>query len=300
MFEQVIGNDKIKEILHHSIQNHKVSHSYLFIGTDGIGKRKLAVQFAKMILCMEEEKGKGNCKSCIEFDSENHPDFKIIEPDGNSIKIEQIREMQKRVVEKPIVSNHKVYIINDSDKMTVEAQNCLLKTLEEPPEFVTIILVGANEMSFLSTIKSRCMILHFEPIANDLLKKYLENYYQTQIQSETMLETFQGSIGKAILLKDKQELYHKVEEFVSGIEAKGEIDLFALGEIFYQEREEIFNLLDYMNLLFLKLARQNYLYTYGVQIVETVKKKLVSNHNYDMSIDYLIFQIIEKIKGSKN
>ena len=76
---------------------------------------------------------------------QNNPDFMLIKPEGNSIKIEQIREMQKKVQEKPIISKNKVYIIDDADKMTNEAQNCLLKTLEEPPEFVTIILIGSNE-----------------------------------------------------------------------------------------------------------------------------------------------------------
>ena len=138
MFSDIIGNDKLKKELIHSVETNKTSHSYLFIGTEGIGKKLIAEEFAKMLLAVK--------------DTENSPDFSIIEPDGNSIKIEQIREFQKKVSEKPIISNKKVYIINDSDKMTVEAQNCLLKTLEEPPEFVTIILIGSNENSFLSTI----------------------------------------------------------------------------------------------------------------------------------------------------
>ena len=104
------------------------------------------------------------CKSCIEFDSDNNPDFFLIEPDGNSIKIDQIRQMQKSVLEKPIESSKKVYIIDNCHLMTKEAQNCLLKTLEEPPEFVTIILVSANENLILNTIKSRCTSIKFNSI----------------------------------------------------------------------------------------------------------------------------------------
>lgn len=118
MFDNILGNDKIKKSLINSVKLNRVSHSYLFIGTEGIGKRLIAKEFAKMILCTDENKYCDNCKSCIEFDTNNNPDFKVIEPDGNSLKIEQIRELQSKVAEKPIISDRKVYIINDSDKMT--------------------------------------------------------------------------------------------------------------------------------------------------------------------------------------
>ena len=146
MFQNILGNNNIKEELIKTVKSNKYSHSYLFIGTAGIGKRLIAREFAKMILCGAEEKYCGKCKSCIEFDSRNNPDFKEIEPDGNSIKIDQIREMQAKVIESPIISSRKVYIINDADLMTIEAQNCLLKTLEEPPDFVNIILI-TNDIS---------------------------------------------------------------------------------------------------------------------------------------------------------
>ena len=156
MFEKIIGNEKNKSILEKSIKLKKTSHSYLFLGTEGIGKRLIALEFAKKILCLEPENENCKCKSCIEFDSGSNPDFLIIEPEDGKIKIEQIRNMQRRVAEKPINSNKKVYIIDNSDQMTTEAQNCLLKTLEEPPEYLTIILICSNEYNMLSTIKSRC------------------------------------------------------------------------------------------------------------------------------------------------
>ena len=127
MFNNILGNDKIKESLMNSVKNNKISHSYLFVGTEGIGKKLIAKEFAKMILCNNENKYCGKCKSCIEFDSDNNPDFKIIEPDGNSLKIEQIREFQNKVAEKPIISSRKVYIINDSDKMTRRSSKLFIK-----------------------------------------------------------------------------------------------------------------------------------------------------------------------------
>lgn len=129
MFNNILGNDKIKEVLINSAKNNKTSHSYLFLGTEGIGKKIIAKEFAKMILCTDENKYCNKCKSCIEFDTNNNPDFKIIEPDGNSLKIEQIREFQSKVAEKPIISNRKVYIINDSDKMTRRSTKLSFKNI---------------------------------------------------------------------------------------------------------------------------------------------------------------------------
>ena len=174
MFENIIGNETIKNILEENIKRNHITHSYLMVGIQGIGKKMIAKEYAKAILCLNENKPCNNCKSCIEFNTDNNPDFLCVEPEENSIKIEQVRKLQKQIQEKPVISNRKVYIIDDADLMTKEAQNCLLKTLEEPPEFAIIILIGTNENSFLTTIKSRCMILHFNRLEDIEVKKYLE------------------------------------------------------------------------------------------------------------------------------
>lgn len=291
MFNNILGNDKIKELLINSVKLNRTSHSYLFIGTEGIGKKLIAREFAKMILCINENKYCNKCKSCVEFDTDNNPDFKIIEPDGNSLKIEQIRDFQSKIAEKPIISNRKVYIINDSDKMTQEAQNCLLKTLEEPPEYVTIILIGSNENAFLSTIKSRCMILHFDKISNENIKKYLEENYQTEINSQIMIDAFQGSIGKAIQLKEKQEDYEKIEQIIYNLEKKDIVDIFNMSEILYKSKDEKFDILDYMNIVFINLSKKSSKYANCIKVVEDTKKRLQSNANYDMSIDNMLMKL---------
>ena len=230
MFENILGNDKIKQQLIQSNQNKQVSHSYLFVGIEGIGKKMIAMEFAKMILCTAQNQYCGECKSCIEFDTNNNPDFKIIEPEGNSIKIEQIREFQSKVSEKPIISNRKVYIINDCDKMTPEAQNCLLKTLEEPPEF-------------------------------------------------------QGSIVKALQLKENQEQYEKIEDVLYNLEKQDKIDTLNMSEIIYKSKDEKMKILDYMNVVLLELAKKSSKYANCISIVEETKKRLQANANFDMSID---------------
>ena len=287
MFDSIIGNEPIKQMLEKAIRNHKTSHSYLFVGIQGIGKKLMAKEFAKYLLC--------DNPSYLALESNNHPDFSCIEPDGNRIKIEQIRELQKRIVEKPILSDKKVYLINDADTMTQEAQNCLLKTLEEPPEFATIILIGNQESAFLPTIKSRCMILSFQPIANDNMKQYLEEKQQMKNITSNQLEMFQGSIGRAISLKDKQPMYETVEEMIENLNQKDLLDILKMAEPLYQAKEEIFEMLEYINLLLLKREKENYLYTNCIKIVENTKKRLQQNGNYDMCIDNLVFNMWEEV-----
>ena len=295
MFNNILGNDNIKELLTNAVKNNKASHSYMFVGTEGIGKRLIAKEFAKMILCTDENKYCSKCKSCMEFDSDNNPDFRIIEPDGNSLKIEQIREFQNKVAEKPIISNRKVYIINDSDKMTAEAQNCLLKTLEEPPEYVTIILIGSNESAFLDTIKSRCMILRFNKISDENIVKFLDENYQNKVNSQIMLDAFQGSIGKAIQLQDKQDEYEQIENIIVNLESRDKIDTLNKADVIYKAKEEKFEILDYINIILLDLAKKSGKYASCINIVEDTKRRLQSNANYDMSIDNMLLKLWEQV-----
>ena len=182
MFSNIIGNEKIKKDLEMVIENGKISHSYLFVGNKGIGKFLFAKEFAKAILCTNDNYSKpcDQCKSCLEFNNDNHPDFYYIGlKDESSIKIETIRKMQSKVQELPIVSKKKVYVIDDSEYMTKEAQNCLLKTIEEPPEFVTVILITSNENQILNTIKSRCLKIYFQNIEDNIITNnaFLFNFF---------------------------------------------------------------------------------------------------------------------------
>lgn len=295
MFENIIGNTNIKTVLEKSIKQNKLSHSYLFVGTQGIGKKMIATEFAKMILCLDDNKYCNHCKSCIEFDTNNNPDFVLISPDGNNIKIEQIRDIQKRIQEKPIISEKKVYIIDNADLMTTEAQNCLLKTLEEPPEFAVIILIGSNSNTFLPTIKSRCTIMNFNKISDEEMTKYLREKCDVKNINQNMLYMYQGSIGKALELKEKQEEYKNIENIINNINRYDLIDFINNAEILYKSKEEINDILDYINVILFNKAKDEYLYTNCIQIVENTKKRLKQNANYDMSIDNMLFNIWEEI-----
>ena len=219
-----------------------------------------------------------------------------VEPDGNKIKIEQIRFMQKKIQEKPILSDKKVVIINDAEMMTGEAQNCLLKTLEEPPDFAVIILIGSNENAFLATIKSRCMIFKFMPIDDKKLEEYMKVNYGISDLTANHLSIFQGSIGKAILLKDRKEEYDKIIEIIENLNKKSLIEIVNSSEILYKSKEEIFEILEYINILLIKKAKDNYLYTNCIEIVENTKKRLKQNANYDMCIDNMIFNMCNQFE----
>lgn len=295
MFNKIIGNEEIQNLLKQAIKNNRTSHSYLFVGTEGIGKKQIAKEFAKALLCLNNDKYCNTCKSCIEFDDNNNPDFVILEPDENSIKIEQIREIQRKVVEKPIISNQKVYIIDNSDKMTTEAQNCLLKTLEEPPKYITIILIGTNENAFLSTIKSRCTILRFKDIPQHKIEEYLGTQ-QIYFKDKRILKACGGSIGKALEIKDRQEEYESIHEFIENLAQENIIDIFQKTQILFNSKEKIQDILQYINILLLEMAKENYKYSECIEIVEDTKKRLQSNANYDMTIDNMLLKMKEKTR----
>lgn len=299
----LIGNDNIKNMLTKNIISNNIVHSYMFTGPEGIGKSLFAKAFAQLLMCEKSTefnnsiKSCGKCKSCLEFESLNNPDFMQIESEGKIIKIEQIRKFQEKVIEKPIICNKKVYIINDADFMTREAQNCLLKTLEEPPEFVVIILIVTNESKILPTIKSRCMKINFNKIELNTFKEYLNKNYEIDNISENILLMCDGSIGKWLQIKDNLEDYLKIEDVVNNIIKCDKIEILKKSKILYDNKEYIGNYLEYINIVlynnFIKTKQQKYINC--IEIVEKTRSNLLLNSNYDMSIDNLLMKIWEEI-----
>ena len=302
-FEGLIGNEDVKKTLIKAINSNEIVNSYMFVGQAGIGKKEFARDFSKMILCLSEDKKNcSNCNSCIKFESDNHPDFFQIEPDRNSIKIAQMRQMQDNIYQRPIVSEKKVFIINDADKMTEEAQNSLLKTLEEPPKYITIILIVSNENMMLNTIKSRCLKIYFKNIANDVMVSYINNNGAMQDVDENIIKMCNGSFAKLESIKQNLDTYLQVENVFLEIINKQEtsiISIFNKCEIIYKSKENIQDILEYMIvILYNKIKKQEgYYYKYfGVlKIIDNTKVKLNSNSNYDMCIDEMLLRIWEEM-----
>ncbi len=287
-FQNIIGNEQIKELLNKTIKNGTITHSYLFVGLEGIGKKLFAKEFAKAILCLDENNKPCNkCKSCIEFETSNNPDYYEIDTEENSIKIDEIRMLQSKTLEKPIISNKKIYIINDSEKMTKEAQNCLLKTLEEPPEYITIILITSNESNILNTIKSRCTKINFNPIENKKIEEFLKEKYGINTTS------YFGSIKKALEMNEKQEIYGELDKYFNNIENYTILDVLNKIESLYKNKEDIQEMLEYINTILFEKAKKNAKYINYIQYVEEAKQRIKLNANYDMTIDNLLLKIFE-------
>ena len=298
-FNGIIGNTEVKEYLDKNIKQKNILHSYLFLGTSGIGKLLIAKEFAKAILCIEENTDICTCKSCTCFNGKNHPDFYLINEAGENIKIDIIRELTEKVIEKPIISNRKVYIINDCDKMTKEAQNCLLKTLEEPPEFAVIILISSNENLILNTIKSRCMSIKFKNIEDEELLNFAINNLGYESISKNLLKAFDGSIEKAIKLKDDKQKYSEIEELISNFTKKDLIDILLDAKIIY-DKVNIFDILDYMIVCLYSKKDENEKYIDCIKYINKCNLRIRSNSNFDMSVDDMLFNMWEELNESSN
>lgn len=287
MFENLVGNEKVKEYLNSTIENKNISHSFIFVGKPGIGKKQFAHQYVEMIMCLQDGKCDGNsvkCDSCIKFEGNANPDYAEITPDGKTLKIEQIRNLQARIVEKPITSRRKVYVIDDADLMSEESQNCLLKTLEEPPEYAVIILIVSNESRILPTIKSRCVIIKFQPLTSKEIKQVKPEL------SDDLIQLLEGSLLNAENIEQKKEQYAQLSNLVNVLENKQLVEVFNSADLLYKGKDDIITLLEYLNLIFFSRNEIN-----AIPIIEKTKKKILANNNYDMTIDYCLMNIWDEL-----
>lgn len=297
MFSNILGNEEIKKILEKSIKTQKISHSYMFIGQSGIGKFMFAKEFAKAILCQGEQKPCNKCEACIKFNGGNNPDIQIIDEEEKNIKTETIKDMIKGVYEKPIASLKKVYIINDSQKMTKEAQNSLLKTLEEPPEYVVIILITENENLLLNTIKSRCTKLKFNPLTDNEITKILKEKYEYDEVSKNILEVAGGSVTHTLSVQGKEDVFNEIKSAFTSLENINIIDLLNKKDLIFKDKDGIYEILNYINVTLFNKSKENIKYTNCIKIVEETKDRLKKNSNYDMTIDNLLIKLWEEING---
>lgn len=230
MPNNIVGHDKQKKILAASVKNDRLAHAYLFIGKSGVGKKALALEFARLVNCENPDyqtfKACSVCSSCEKQSQGLNPDIIVVEPDGNSIKREQIIELLDTHSLSSIFNRHKFIIINDAGKLSSAAVPMLLKTIEEPLEKRVFILVEANPDFLLSTIKSRCQTIKFGPLTSQQVKGILllkEEPVDAQI-AEYAARASEGSAAKALELTGEKCL-----------ELRN--NLFAMLETFYTNRQ---------------------------------------------------------------
>lgn len=326
---RVLGQNHIIKHFEKAIKMGKISHAYIINGEEGSGKMRLAVYFAKALQCQEGVNGTacGQCKSCKQTDSGNQPDIKYITHEKSGIGVDEIREqLNDDIVIKPYSSRYKVYIVPDSEKMTVQAQNALLKTIEEPPEYAIIILLTTNADTFLQTILSRCVLLNIRPVKEETIKNQLMSEYGIGDYEAKVAATFaNGNPGKAIKLatsEDFKELKKQVVGTLISLE-NGGMDVIAeavkKAAEFKKQIDEYFSLMRmwFRDILMYKateredglIFQDDYIVIknmaekcsfYDVDIIlksiDQAEKRIGSNVNFDASIEVLFLVIKERIQ----
>lgn len=309
-FKNIIGQEFAKKYITNSIKNDKVNHAYMFEGIDGIGKDLFAKEFGNILINVEN--------------AENSPDYIKIEPTGNSIKIAQIREIQSDIIIKPH-SKYKMYIINHAEKMTVESQNALLKTLEEPPEYAIIILITNNKESLLPTIKSRCEIIKFLPISIMDLKQYLMDRGIEENRAILLANFSRGSIEKALELSESTDfsiMRDDIQKYIQDILDKNMVEILNISTDMDKYKDKVIVVLDMMinyfrdimmcmgrvdkdmiingdRITFIQNMSKRITYSQVskiIDIIEETKRKMRSNCNFSVSIQVMALNIYEVIK----
>ena len=309
-FENIKGQEFAKKYMINSINKGKINHAYMFEGIEGIGKETFAYDLAKILLETPH--------------LENAPDCIRVKPEGNSIKIVQIRNLQSDIVIKPH-KKYKIYIIDKAEKMTLEAQNALLKTLEEPPEYAIIILVTNNKEGLLPTIRSRCEIVKFTPIPFIEIKNYLINQGIEPNRANLLSSFSRGSMKKALELASSNEFYEmkeNVQKYIETILSKNMVEILDIPTQIEQYKGEIINVLDMMinyfrdimickehvnksmiinadKLVFIQNMSSKITYSQVskiIDIIEDTKIKIKGNCNFNVSIQVMSLNIYEVIK----
>lgn len=330
-FADIIGQEQIKEHLQNALKTNKVSHAYILNGEKNSGKEFIAKIFASALQC--EKTGIslgmaepcGECHSCIQMAGKNQPDvIYVTHEKPGSIGVEDIRsQINGDVAIKPYSSPRKVYIINEGEKMTVQAQNALLKTLEEPPEYTVILILTTNMESLLPTILSRCVALNMKPVRDSQVKKFLmETMRIPDYKADICVAFARGNVGKAKMLASSEEFDNVKEEAVTLLKYINEMEISEIVAAIKKINEYKLDVNDYFDilaiwyrdvLLFKATNDANHLIfreeiqyirrvadrsTYeGIETVinalEKSKQRLKANVNFDLTMELLLDKIKE-------
>ena len=327
-FQQIIGHEQIINHLKSAMKWNKVSHAYIFNGEKGSGKKMLANAFAQMLQCEGEgEKPCGTCRSCRQAESGNHPDIiRVIHEKPNSIGIEDIREQLAGDIQiKPYQSRYKIYIVPDSEKMTVQAQNALLKTIEEPPSYAVILFLTTNAASFLPTILSRCVVLNMKPVPDTEVRKYLMEHVEIpDYQADVCTAFAQGNIGKAVKIATSENFNEiktsalylvkhipnmDISEITAAVKAVTEfkvdiqdyLDLLAVwyrDVLYFKATNDVNGLIFKEEVKYIREQTNHGSYEGMEQILQGLtkaKERLNANVNFDLTMELLFLTIKENL-----
>ena len=326
--EDILGNEHIVEHFKKAIENNKISHAYIINGEKGMGKRTVAKAFAMTLLC--EEKGTVpcmKCHSCVQALTDNNPDLIMITPDKpTTLSIDHIRQTLVNDVElKPYSNSHKVYIVEDAELMNNAAQNAILKTIEEPPEYAVIILLTTNISALLQTVLSRCVKLDMQPLKKEVVKKYLmEKEKVVDYQADIAVSFAGGNLGKAIELSKSQDFAEMLDEVIQLLRYIKDMQAYEVVAAVKRASEYKFRFTDYIDLMILWFrdvlvykASQNVNELIFKDEIQTIKKhaakssyngiehiieemnkaklRLKANVNFDVAIEMMFLTIRDNI-----
>lgn len=322
-FSDIIGHDSVKSHLQQAIIHEKLSHAYIISGAEGSGKSMLAECFAAALQCTgSKETPCGGCISCMQAESGNHPDIIHVTHEKAKIGVDEIRlQLNNDIGIRPYSGKYKIYIIKDAEKMTEQAQNALLKTLEEPPAYGIIILLTTNTGAFLNTILSRCVMLQLKPLDTALITGYLMEKHQIPDYFAGLCASFSGgSLGKAIsyaTTEDFLETKENVIRLLKGIDNMSQVEIMNLLSDLNTKKGSIENYLDlislwYRDILMFKATGSTKHILFSdeqseirrlaenkdfeslnriMAAVSDTRNRLKANVNFDISIELLLLEL---------
>lgn len=311
MFDLLLGQEGIKEKLNKIIDEGRVSNAYIFSGPEGVGKRRCADLFAEKLLGVKKE---------------NSPDFFLIEPKKgeSSIKIDAIRDLTKEISMKPY-GRYKIYIIDGAEKMTIQAQNSLLKTLEEPSSYGIIILITKNEQALLDTVRSRCVDMRFSPLSRKDIKKIMVGKNLDDERLDTAIAFSGGSVSKAIQIYEDEVLINirnEIEEFIKTLVIEDNlVEVLRATERLKPFSDEVFKIIEVFeyiirDMIFIRegLGREKLMNSDKVDflkktstkidisklgrmldVLEETEMKIKANCNFDVTIRSMALKIYEVV-----
>ncbi len=325
-FTDIIGQEQIKEHLQNALSAKKISHAYIINGEKSSGKEFIAKVFAMALQCEKQElEPCQECHACRQALSGNQPDIiRLSHEKPNTISVDDIRsQINNDVAIKPYSSPYKIYIINEAEKMTQQAQNALLKTLEEPPGYAVILLLTANVNALLPTILSRCVVLNMKPVADSRVRAYLMEELQVpDYKADVCVAFARGNIGKAKALASSEDFENiknealsllkyiqdmELYEIVAAVKKIGEYkleinDYFDIMAIWYRDVLLFKATRDANHLVFreelgaLRKCAQRSSYE-GIETIikalDTAKRRLDANVNFDLTMELLFLTIQE-------
>lgn len=251
-FSEIVGHEQIKEHLQAAIRDKKPFHAYIFQGDEGVGKEAMARTFAAGLQCQaEQDKPCKECVSCRQIESGNQPDVIWVTREKTSLGVDEIREQLCNTMEiKPFSSPYKVYLVPEAEKMTEAAQNALLKTIEEPPEYGVVILMTSNITALLPTIQSRCLTLEFRPLSTATVEAFLRQQCQVPDYLAKASAAFaQGNLGKAVRYAKSEDFIERKDQILSllrGVEQMDLSEMLAVIKELGTRREEVRDYIDLM------------------------------------------------------